>query len=91
MTHFTCSSDVILSKISDQRHAPIYSRSLERKKNLQAFCLLQIFLSVGLLKSRISKKSFKPLGRKLDFKHFHYKARVQQVTKLGVGKIFILR
>ena len=82
MTHLTCASDVILSKISDQRHAPIYSRSLEREKNLQAFCLLQIFLSVGLLKSRISKKSLEGLGRKPDFKHFHYKARVHPVSKI---------
>ena len=61
---------------------PIYSRSLERKK-VPAFWLLPKFsLILGLLKSRISKNSFELLLRKLDFKLFHYKARVQPVSKI---------
>ena len=61
---------------------PIYSRSLERKK-VQAFWLLPKFsLVLGLLKSRISKNSFEGFLRKLNFKLFHYKARVQPVGKI---------
>ena len=46
-----------------------------REKILQAFCLLQIFsLILALLKSRILNK--------LDFKLFHYEARVQPVSKI---------
>ena len=61
---------------------PIYSRSLEKKK-VPAFWLLPKFsLVLGLLKSRISKNSFELLLRKLDFKLFHYKARVQPVSKI---------
>jgi hypothetical protein len=40
------------------------------------------FLVFGVLKSKISKKSFEPFLRKLDFKLFHYKARVQPVSKI---------
>ena len=61
---------------------PIYSRSLERKK-VQAFCLLQIFsLVLGLLKSRIAEKVNQGLVRKPNFKLFHYKTRVQPVSKI---------
>ena len=41
------------------------------------FCLI-----LGLLKSRILKKSLELLLRKSDFKLFHYKARVQPVSKI---------
>ena len=68
--------------LADQVATPIYSRSLERK-NYQAFWLLPKFsLVLGLLKSRISKNSLELLLRKLDFKLFHYKARVQPVSKI---------
>ena len=40
------------------------------------------FLILGVLKSKISKKSFEPFLRKLDFKLIHYKARVQPVGKI---------
>ena len=35
-----------------------------------------------VFKSRISKKQFEPFLRKLNFKLFHYKARVQPVSKI---------
>ena len=58
---------------------PMYSRSLERK----FFVLYKYFcLVLGLLKSRISEKTIKPLLNKPDFKLFHYKARVQPVSKI---------
>ena len=41
------------------------------------FCLI-----LGLLKSRISKQSFKPLGRKPDLNFFHCNARVQPLSKI---------
>ena len=39
-------------------------------------------LVLGVLKSKISKKSFEPFLRKLDFKLFHFKAMVQPVSKI---------
>ena len=55
---------------------------LEEKK-VQAFWLLpKFFLILGLLKSRISEKVNQSLLNKLDFKLFHYKARVQPVSKI---------
>jgi inorganic pyrophosphatase/exopolyphosphatase len=62
-----------------------YSRSLERKK-LQAFCLLQIFFSG----TRISEKTIEPLLNNLDFKLFHYKARVQPVSKINTIATLLL-
>ena len=53
----------------------IYSRSLERKK-VQAFIFNKYF------KSRISEKINQLLLNKLNFKLFHYKARVQPVRKI---------
>ena len=41
------------------------------------FCLV-----LGVLKSKISKKSLEGFLRKLDFKLFHYKAMVQPVSKI---------
>jgi hypothetical protein len=41
------------------------------------FCLV-----LGLLTSKISKKSVEGLGRKPDFNYFHYNARVQPVSKI---------
>ena len=40
------------------------------------------FMLFGLLKSRISEKTIELLLNKLDFKLFHYKARVQPVSKI---------
>ena len=48
---------------------------LREKKSPSNLSLTNIFfLVLGVLKSKISKKSFEPLLRKLDFKLFHYKA-----------------
>jgi hypothetical protein len=67
---------------SNRESTPVYSRSSERKK-VQAFWLLpKKILVLGLLKSRISKKIGEGLLRKLDFKLFHYKARVQSVGEI---------
>ena len=53
-----------------------------REKNSKHFVFCKYFcLILGLLKSRISKKYLEGLGRKLDFKLFHYKTRVQSVSK----------
>ena len=54
-----------------------------RKKKCKHFVFYKYFcLVLGLLKSRISKKSNEGLERKPDFKLFHYKARVQPVSKI---------
>ena len=54
-----------------------------REKKSKHFVFYKYFcLVLGLLKSRISKKSFEGLVRKPDFKLFHYKARVQPVSKI---------
>ena len=54
-----------------------------REKKFKHFVFYKYFcLVLGLLKSRISKKSNEGLGRKLDLKLFHYKARVQPVSKI---------
>ena len=61
---------------------PIYSRSLERKK-FKHFVFYKYFsLVLGLLKSRIAEKVNQGLLRKPDFKLFHYKTRVQPVSKI---------
>ena len=55
----------------------------QRKKKFKHFVFNKYFsLVLGVLKSKISKKSFEPLLRKLDFKLFQYKARVQPVSKI---------
>ena len=54
-----------------------------REKKYKHFVFNKYFcLVLGLLKSRISKKSFELLLRKLNFKLFHYGARVQPVSKI---------
>ena len=54
-----------------------------REKKSKHFVFYKYFcLVLELLKSRISKKINQPLLRKLDFKLFHYKARVQPVSKI---------
>jgi hypothetical protein len=54
-----------------------------REKITEHFVFYKYFCLVfGLLKSRISKKYLEGLGRKLDFKLFHCKARVQPVSKI---------
>ena len=55
----------------------------QREKKCKQFVFNKYFsLVLGVLKSKISKKSFELLLRKLDFKLFHYKARVQPVSKI---------
>ena len=54
-----------------------------REKKFKHFVFYKyFFLILGLLKSRIFKKSLELLLRKSDFKLFHYKARVQPVSKI---------
>ena len=54
-----------------------------REKKSKHFVLNKYFcLVLGLHKSKISKKSNEPLGRKPNYKLFHYKARVQPVSKI---------
>ena len=54
-----------------------------REKKFKHFVFNKYFsLVLGVLKSKISKKSNEGLGRKLDFKLFHYKARVELVGKI---------
>ena len=54
-----------------------------REKKFKRFVFNKYFcLVLGVFKSKISKKSNEGLGRKLDFKLFHYKARVQPVGKI---------
>ena len=52
-----------------------------REKKSKHFVFYKYFcLILGLLKSRISEKNNQPFLNKLDFKLFHYKARVQLVS-----------
>ena len=54
-----------------------------REKKSKHFVFNKYFsLVLGLLKSRISEKINQLLLNKLDFKLFHYKARVQPVSKI---------
>ena len=54
-----------------------------REKKSKHFVFNKYFcLVLGLLESKISKNSLKSFLRKLDFKPFHYKARVQPVRKI---------
>ena len=54
-----------------------------REKKCKHFVFNKYFsLVLGLLKSRISEKNNQLLLNKLDFKLFHYKARVQPVSKI---------
>ena len=54
-----------------------------REKKFKHFVLNKYFcLTLGVLKSKISKKPNEPLGRKLNFKLFHYKAMEQPVSKI---------
>ena len=54
-----------------------------REKKSKHFVFNKYFCMVlGVLKSKISKKSLESFMRKLDFKLFHYKARVQPVSKI---------
>ena len=57
----------------------MYNRSLERKIYKHFVFYKYFCLVLGLLKSRISEKTIKPLLNKPDFKLFHYKASVQPV------------
>ena len=54
-----------------------------REKKFKHFVFNKYFsLVLGVLKSKISQKSNEPFLRKRDFKLFHYKARVQPVSKI---------
>ena len=54
-----------------------------REKKCKHFVFNKYFsLVLGVLKSKISKKSLLPLLRTLNFKLFYYKARVQLVRKI---------
>ena len=54
-----------------------------REKKFKHFVFNNYFcLVLGVLKSKISKKSLEGFLRKLDLKLFHYKARVQPVSKI---------
>ena len=54
-----------------------------REKKFKHFVFNKYFcLALGVLKSKISKNSNEGLGRKLDFKLFHYMARIQPVSKI---------
>ena len=54
-----------------------------REKKFKHFIFYKCFcLVLGLLKSRNSEKINQPFLNKLDFKLFHYKARVQPVSKI---------
>ena len=54
-----------------------------REKKFKHFVFYKYFsLVLGLLKSRISEKTIELFLNKPDFKLFHYKARVQPVSKI---------
>ena len=54
-----------------------------REKKSKHFFFYKYFsLVLELLKSRILEKINQPFLKKLDFKLFHYKARVQPVRKI---------
>merc|ERR1712051_1029057 len=54
-----------------------------REKKCKHFVFYKyFFLVLGLLKSRISEKFNQSLLRKPDFKLFHYKTRVEPVSKI---------
>ena len=54
-----------------------------REKKFKHFVFNKYFcLVLGVLKSKISKKSVDSFLRKLDLKLFHYKAMVQPVSKI---------
>ena len=54
-----------------------------REKKFKHFVFSKYFcLVLGLLNSRISEKTIEALLNKVDFKLFHYKARVQSITKI---------
>ena len=65
-------------------HTYLHSTAVAwREKICQHFVFYRYFsLVLALLKSRISEKTIKTLLNKLDFKLFHYKARVQPVNKI---------
>ena len=54
-----------------------------REKKFKHIVFYKYFsLVLGVLKSKISQKSNDPFLKKRDFKLFHYKARVQPVSKI---------
>ena len=79
---------IFLKKIMNKHACLLVTQNLStavawREKIFKHFVFYKYFcLILGLLKSRISKKSMEGLGRKLDFKLFHYKTKVQLVSKI---------
>ena len=79
-----------ISKINIPNHDCVVGRYTHlstavawREKKFKHFVFYKYFsLVLGLLKSRISEKTIEPLLHKPDFKLFHYKARVQPVSKI---------
>ena len=73
----------VSSWIFSQQSPHLSTAVAQREKKSKQFVFNKYFsLVLGVLKSKISKKSFELLLRKLDFKLFHYKARVQPVSKI---------
>ena len=73
----------ISTKVGKSVSSHLSTAVAQREKKSKQFVFNKYFsLVLGVLKSKISKKSFELLLRKLDFKLFHYKARVQPVSKI---------
>ena len=67
----------------DVRRTHLSTAVAWREKKFKHFVFNKYFsLVLGLLKSRISEKINQLLLNKLDFKLFHYKTRVQPVSKI---------
>ena len=83
---------MVVVSVVRQQFPHLSTAVARRKKKFKHFVFNKYFsLVLGVLKSKISKKSFEPLLRKLDFKLFHYKARVQlgyPRTKLKIPGFF---
>ena len=68
-------------KVISRTDAHLSSAVAWREKKSKHFVFNQYFsLGLGVLKSKISKKSFEGFLRKLDFKLFHYKTTLQMFT-----------
>ena len=74
----------VLSKPHIQNRSTHLSTDVAwREKKSKHFVFYKYFsLALGLLKSKISEKINQLFLNKLDFKLFHYKARVQPVSKI---------
>ena len=83
-TYNLVSSKNLMTSVDIRRRSSHLSTAVAwREKKSKHFVFNKYFcLVLGVLKSKISKKSNEGLGRKLNFKLFHYKARVQRVSKI---------